>query len=52
MAIDKSDLDDAVYDAACDVASNINNQGVDAQVAFLKECGWTNKEIAEVLGFQ
>lgn len=48
--ITADDLDEMVHDTASDMASNINNGGVESQVAYLLECGWTETDILEGLG--
>ena len=40
-------LDDLVFEAADNLASNVNNSG--GQIEFLKEQGWTNEDILEEL---
>lgn len=38
-------LDDIVHDAASTQASNANNGGIDSQIDYLTDVGWTNEEI-------
>lgn len=40
-----SNLDDLTQDAASELASNANNEGMQAQVEFLLTCGWSNEDI-------
>lgn len=43
--LNSSDLDEVVQDASSDMASNINNSGVRAQLEFLVGRGWPEEEI-------
>jgi hypothetical protein len=38
-------LDELVYDHADTVASQVNNEGLEAQVSFLQKAGLSNEEI-------
>jgi hypothetical protein len=38
-------IDDAVNQCADDMASNVNNEGLEAQIAWLKTCGWSEEDI-------
>lgn len=38
-------LDELVHEVASKIASNVNNEGVTGQVAFLKENGWDEQSI-------
>lgn len=42
-------LDDLVRDAASDMASTINNGGMEGQIDFLKQQGWGDTEIANAI---
>lgn len=41
----EGDLDDLVLDAACEVATEVNNAGVAAQLSYLLSSGWTHADI-------
>lgn len=45
LGIQPEHLDEAVHDAASDMASNANNGGVREQVMFLRNSGWDDGEI-------
>ena len=42
---DSEIFDEAVIDAACSIASAVNNNGIDAQLEFLIQNGYTEAEI-------
>jgi len=42
-------LDGLVHDAASKIASGINNSGIEAQLQFLEEQGFSEEEISNVL---
>ena len=46
----ESYLDDLVHDLKSQQASDVNNSGVEGQLAFLSSEGFGNKEIVEYLG--
>ncbi len=46
---DDGDLDDLVHDAKSQEASSINNEGVEAQVRFLLETGYTLETLRAAL---
>lgn len=44
--IEETDLDILVHDAASDLATKANNNGVHGQIEFLKVvCGWSDEDI-------
>jgi hypothetical protein len=43
------DMDALVHDAASQAASSVNNEGLDGQVRYLLEQGWTEKNVLEAL---
>ncbi len=43
--IEPSALDDFVHEAACRIASQINNQGIDEQLEYLKIAGYSDNYI-------
>ena len=44
-------LDDTVHDAASQLASNANNEGIDGQLNFLMDtCGWSSEDILNKIG--
>ena len=48
--IQTEDLDDIVHEAASDMASNSNNEGIAGQIEFLQIiAGWGNDDIIETL---
>ena len=42
-------LDDLIHGVFSEKASELNNQGEEGQVSFLKSEGWTDEEIEEAL---
>jgi hypothetical protein len=48
--LDCEDLDDLVHGAASQIGSAINNSGMDSQIEFLLEQGWTKEHILKELG--
>ena len=48
--IKTEDLDDIVHNAASEMASNSNNEGLRGQVEFLTViCGWSEKDIKDIV---
>jgi hypothetical protein len=45
-----SDLDMLVHDCVSEIASDINNEGIDSQIRYLREQGFSWKYIREALG--
>lgn len=45
----QSALDDLVHEAISDMASAINNGGMEGQIDFLKQQGWGDMEIANAV---
>ena len=49
--IEASHLDDIVHDAASQLATNANNEGIDGQLNFLMDtCGWSSEDITNSIG--
>ena len=43
-------LDGIVHDAASNLASNANNEGIDGQINFLLDtCGWTSQDVLNAI---
>jgi len=47
FGIEEVDLDDLIHEVKRDEASNINNDGIDAQLTYLFQKGWTVEEIVK-----
>jgi len=51
LGYESAHLDEVVHDAASQLASNANNDGMSSQVDFLiTTCGWTEDQILSELG--
>ena len=46
---DSSDLDEVIHEVASKAASDINNSGLEEQIAFLIDNGWTQENIIKYL---
>jgi hypothetical protein len=47
--IEASHLDELVHEVASEQASNVNNGGIDSQIDYLLQAGWSEKDILERL---
>jgi hypothetical protein len=48
--IESANLDDVCHDAASNLASSANNEGIDGQLEFLLEkCGWSSEDILKAI---
>ena len=48
--IESSLLDELVHEVASNQASEVNNGGMDSQVAYLLQSGWSEQDILSQLG--
>ena len=48
----RGDVDDMVYETASERASAINNSGIERQIDYLLENGWSVAEIAKELDLE
>jgi hypothetical protein len=48
-AFEATDLDELVHDTKGEEAANINNGGIDAQIDYLLESGWSLESIWDAL---
>lgn len=50
--VSSEDLDELVHEAAAEAAALANNEGLEAQISFLKYYGWSDSDIIRNLGIE
>ena len=50
--VEASHLDDLVHEKASQQASNVNNEGIDSQIFYLTQAGWSEQDILEHLNIK